>query len=63
MEFLDGPSLHEVLQAGRLDAASVAVLLDRIASGLAAAHQRGIIHRDMSTDNVILPGRDIAAMM
>lgn len=60
MEFLDGPSLHEVLQAGSLDAASVAVLLDRIASGLAAAHQRGIIHRDMSTDNVILPGRDIA---
>ncbi len=60
MEFLDGPSLHEVLQAGLLDAASVAVLLDRIASGLAAAHQRGIIHRDMSTDNVILPGRDIA---
>ncbi|MFS2009133.1 protein kinase [Azospirillum sp. CT11-132] len=60
MEFLDGPSLHEVLQAGPLDAASVAVLLDRIASGLAAAHQRGIIHRDMSTDNVILPGRDIA---
>ncbi|WP_434623408.1 protein kinase domain-containing protein [Azospirillum sp. B2RO_4] len=60
MEFLDGPSLHEVLQAGPLDTASVAVLLDRIASGLAAAHQRGIIHRDMSTDNVILPGRDIA---
>lgn len=59
MEFLDGPSLHEVLQAGPLDTASVAVLLDRIASGLAAAHQRGIIHRDMSTDNVILPGRDI----
>ncbi|MBK1839035.1 protein kinase [Azospirillum sp. YIM B02556] len=60
MEFLDGPSLLAVLQGGALDAASVAILLDRIASGLAAAHQRGIVHRDMSTDNVILPGREIA---
>ncbi|CAO3431322.1 serine/threonine-protein kinase [Azospirillum endophyticum] len=60
MEFLDGPSLQAVLQGGALDAASVAILLDRIASGLAAAHQRGIVHRDMSTDNVILPGRAIA---
>ncbi len=60
MEYLDGPSLHEILQAGPLEAASVAILLDRIASGLGAAHQRGIVHRDMSTDNVILPGRRIA---
>jgi predicted Ser/Thr protein kinase len=60
MEYLDGPSLQEVLQGGPLDPDDVAVLLDRIASGLAAAHQRGIVHRDMSTDNVILPGREIA---
>ena len=60
MEYLDGPSLQEVLQGGPLDPDEVAILLDRIASGLAAAHQRGIVHRDMSTDNVILPGRGIA---
>lgn len=60
MEYLDGPSLQEVLQGGPLDPDDVAILLDRIASGLAAAHQRGIVHRDMSTDNVILPGRGIA---
>ena len=60
MEYLDGPSLQEVLQGGPLDPDDVAVLLDRVASGLAAAHQRGIVHRDMSTDNVILPGREIA---
>ncbi len=60
MEYLDGPSLQEVLQGGPFDPNDVAILLDRIASGLAAAHQRGIVHRDMSTDNVILPGREIA---
>ncbi|WP_449231071.1 serine/threonine-protein kinase [Azospirillum doebereinerae] len=60
MEYLDGPSLHEVLKGGPLPPDEVALLLDRVASGLAAAHQRGIIHRDMSTDNVILPGRRVA---
>ncbi|AWU96241.1 serine/threonine-protein kinase [Azospirillum ramasamyi] len=60
MEYLDGPSLQEVLQGGPLGPDDVAILLDRIASGLAAAHQRGIVHRDMSADNVILPGREIA---
>ncbi|MGF7173507.1 serine/threonine-protein kinase [Azospirillum doebereinerae] len=60
MEYLDGPSLHEVLKGGPLAPDDVALLLDRVASGLAAAHQRGIIHRDMSTDNVILPGRRVA---
>jgi len=60
MEFLDGPSLHEVLKGGPLPPDEVALLLDRVASGLAAAHQRGIIHRDMSTDNIILPGRRVA---
>ncbi len=60
MEYLDGPSLHEVLKDGPLDPDAALRLLGRVASGLAAAHQRGIVHRDMSTDNIILPGRRVA---
>ena len=31
----------------------------RIASGLQAAHERGIIHRDVSPDNIIVPLGDV----
>ena len=56
MEFVSGPSLSERLRQGALDPEEVLRLRDRIAGGLAAAHEKGIIHRDMSPDNVILPG-------
>ncbi len=37
----------------------LAALLRRLAAGLAAAHQLGAVHRDMSPDNVILEHDDI----
>lgn len=55
MEYVEGPSLTHVLQQGQLPEAQVAVLLDRIAAGLAAAHEKGVVHRDISPDNIILP--------
>ena len=61
MEFVDGRSLSEILeQDGPLPFEAVRGLLQRIASGLQAAHVNGIIHRDVSPDNIILPGGDVA---
>src|SRR5262245_27300126 len=56
MEFVDGPSLATTIQSGALPPAAVRRLRDRLASGLAAAHAEGVIHRDLSPENVILPG-------
>jgi eukaryotic-like serine/threonine-protein kinase len=59
MEFVDGPSLSKVLKQGALQPPQLRQLRDRIAGGLAAAHEQGVVHRDLSPDNVILAGGDL----
>jgi serine/threonine-protein kinase len=55
MELLSGESLAERLaRVGPLAAPAVVDVVDQIAAGLAAAHARGVIHRDLKPDNVIL---------
>ena len=55
MEFVDGPSLKDLLKSGgKLTVPEVRKLRDRLAAGLHAAHDKGIYHRDLSPDNVIL---------
>jgi len=56
MEFVDGPSLADMLARQPLSKEDARKLLFRLASGLAAAHEAGIVHRDLSPDNIILPG-------
>lgn len=60
MEYVTGESLAERLTRGPLPFADVEVLRQRLAAGFQAAHEAGIIHRDVSPDNVILPGSDPA---
>ena len=55
MEFVEGPHLGEHLRAGQAMVEAEAVhLMRRLADGLAQVHARGIVHRDLSPDNVIL---------
>ena len=61
MEYVEGPSLGERLRRGPLAVEEVLVLRDRLAGGLAQAHRQGAVHRDISPDNVILPGERVAA--
>ncbi|WP_046862973.1 serine/threonine-protein kinase [Microvirga massiliensis] len=60
MEYVDGQALSDVLKQGPLSFESVVILLRRIAGGLQAAHELGIVHRDVSPDNVILPSGSVA---
>ena len=59
MEFVDGPSLSKMLKQEPVRVPQLRQLRDRIAGGLAAAHEQGVVHRDLSPDNVILPGGDL----
>ena len=54
MEFVDGPSLRDYMHNGPMDEEQVLLLLRRLAWGLDIAHRAGVVHRDLSPDNVIL---------
>ncbi|MGA0603154.1 protein kinase domain-containing protein [Caulobacter sp. KR2-114] len=54
-EFIDGPSLSELLGRANLSSEELRGLLRRLSEGLRAAHELGAVHRDMSPDNVLLP--------
>ncbi|HMK71700.1 MAG TPA: serine/threonine-protein kinase, partial [Myxococcaceae bacterium] len=54
MEFLDGQTLAERLEAGPLPPREAIPLLEQMAEGLAAIHAKGLVHRDFKPGNVML---------
>src|SRR6185369_14309015 len=57
-EFVDGVTLRQKLRRGRLNFSETLDIGIQIATGLAAAHEAGIIHRDVKPENVMLRNRD-----
>ncbi|MCP4653902.1 MAG: protein kinase, partial [bacterium] len=53
-ELVEGESLHRLLRSGRLDLAQILALAAEIAEGLVEAHGKGIVHRDLKTENVMV---------
>ncbi|HEY6000766.1 MAG TPA: bifunctional serine/threonine-protein kinase/universal stress protein [bacterium] len=53
MEFIPGPTLEERLAAAPLPPAEVADIGARLADALHEVHQQGVIHFDLSPDNVM----------
>ncbi|MFO0685317.1 MAG: serine/threonine-protein kinase [Sandaracinus sp.] len=59
MEMLDGDDLANVLSAeGTLALTRAADILAQCCRALSAAHQKGIVHRDMKPENIFLTQRD-----
>jgi serine/threonine protein kinase len=64
MEYVDGESLSAIVaREGALDPRRAIDIARQVADGLAAAHDLGIVHRDLKLDNVIVSrnraGREI----
>jgi len=54
MRWLPGGSLRDKIKKGPMAVDAVSRVLDQIASGLAVAHRRGVVHRDIKPDNILL---------
>ena len=54
MELLDGEELRDVIARGELPLDTVVDIAAQVAEGLAVAHERGIVHRDVKPSNVMV---------
>ncbi len=62
-ELLHGESLRERLDRGPLPWREAAQLGEAIAEGLAAAHAKGIVHRDIKPDNLFLTSEGMVKIL
>ncbi|MDO5705632.1 MAG: serine/threonine-protein kinase [Paracoccus sp. (in: a-proteobacteria)] len=61
MEFIDGTTIWDHVDVhGPIRAHDALSLIARLAEGLQKAHDRGVTHRDLSPDNVMLRGDDLS---
>ena len=64
MEYVDGEDLAGLLQRiGRLPSDKALEISRKLCAGLAAAHERGVIHRDLKPQNIMLDKRGQVVIM
>src|SRR5688500_5077064 len=63
MELLEGETLAQRLAAGKPATADVLRWSSEIADGLRAAHQKGIVHRDIKPGNIFLTSHGEAKIL
>ncbi len=54
MEYVDGLTLRQLLQNGKLPPDDALAIVPKICEALQYAHQQGIVHRDIKPENILL---------
>lgn len=63
MELVDGETLRERLDAGRLDLKKSLEWIAQVAEGIGSAHAAGVIHRDLKPENIMLSSSGYAKVL
>ena len=63
MARIDGPTLKERIQAGQLKLDEVLDMAIQVAEGLREAHEKGIIHQDIKSANIMVTPKGQAKIM
>lgn len=63
MEYCEGKTLSQVIAAGPVDPARFMRIARQLSAALAAAHQNGVIHRDIKSANVIVEEDDVVKVL
>jgi serine/threonine protein kinase len=57
MEYVDGVTLRQLLNGGRISAREALAIVPQICDALQFAHDHGIVHRDIKPENILMDRR------
>lgn len=63
MDWIEGDSLRDVIRRERLDFARIARIIQQAGHALSYAHERGVHHRDLKPDNLMLRREDDSVVL
>ncbi|HVT03034.1 MAG TPA: protein kinase [Thermoanaerobaculia bacterium] len=63
MEFCEGETLSAMIQIGTISGKKIVRIARQAAEAIAAAHQRGIVHRDIKSANIMVEPGDIVKVL